>query len=128
MAYVETAGGIALPGIAFGSGGITISTTVDGGRNENNDFIGSVVGDDKFKMEMAFPKLSPEQMRLFLSIWDRKQGGAFVNEFIVFDPRVNDFVKMKMYVGDRTGRPYTINKRTFRPEFWVDVKANLIQV
>jgi hypothetical protein len=50
---------------------------------------------------------------------DRKQGGAFVNDFVVFDPRINDFRTLRMYVGDRSGRPYLINKTTSRPTFWV---------
>jgi len=61
-------------------------------------------------------------------IWDRNQGGAFVNKFLVFDPRVNDFVVKTMYVGDRSGTPYSCNPVTMRPNFWVDIQANLIEV
>ena len=43
-------------------------------------------------------------------------------------PNVNDFVNMKMYVGDRTGRPLMVDRNSFRPTAWVDVSANLIQV
>ena len=42
MAWIETAGGVALPAPEMGSGGVTISTVVDGGRNANGDFIGAL--------------------------------------------------------------------------------------
>lgn len=128
MPYLQTAGGIVLPAPAFGSGLITIATNVDGGRNESGNFIGQVVGDDKLKIECSFAHMEPEAFMNFLKIWDRKQGGAFVNDFVVFDPRINDFRTLRMYVGDRSGRPYLINKTTSRPTFWVDIKANLIEV
>lgn len=129
MAYFVThSSGQILPGIAANSGIYTISTTVDGGRNENNDFIGSVVGEDKLKIELNFAMMSPEEFRTLLNMFDRKRGGSFVNTFRIFDPRVNDFVNMKMYVGDRTGRPLMVDRNSFRPTAWVDVSANLIQV
>lgn len=128
MAWVETASGIALPTPMLGSGTTTISTIVDSGRNTYGNFVGSVVGDDKLKIECKFAALTPEQMQNLLRIFDRKQGGSFVNRFRVFDPRVNDFVYMDMYVGDRSGAPYMVNSATMRPRFWKDVQANLIEV
>lgn len=125
--YIETLGGFPIVP-AFGSGAFTIATNVDGARNESGNFVGQVVGDDKFKIEVGFKHMTPEQLQELLRIWDRKQGGSFVNKFLVFDPRVNDFVVKTMYVGDRSGKPYTINPTTMRPNFWVDIKANLIEV
>ncbi len=128
MAYLQTKEGIVLPAPAFGSGGITIATNVDGGRNESGNFVGQVVGDDKLKIECSFAAMEPEEFRNFLKIWDRQQGGKFVNDFVVFDPRINDFRTLRMYVGDRSGRPYMVNRTTSRPTFWVEIKANLIEV
>lgn len=128
MAWIETESGIALPAPALGSGKVTISTIVDSGRNTDGNFLGSVVGDDKLKIECKFAALSPEEMQKLLHIFDRKQGGSFVNTFRVFDPRVNDFVYMDMYVGDRSGQPYTVDERTMKPRFWRDVQANLIEI
>jgi len=127
-AFVQTTGGIILPTPMLGSGNMIIATNVDGSRNESGNFIGSVVGDDKLKIEMSFAHMTPQQFADFLKIWDRKQGGKFVNEFIVFDPRLNDFTTMKMYVGDRNGRPCLLNPTTFVPSYWADIKANLIEV
>lgn len=126
MAWIETASGIALPAPEMGSGGVTIATVVDGGRNANGDFIGSVVGDDKLKIEMSFEMLTVQQMKQLLRVFDRRQGGSFVNRFRVYDPRVADFVWMEMYVGDRSGVPLVLENGV--PKAWQQVKANLIQV
>lgn len=126
MAWIETAGGISIPDPAFDSGRITISTMVDGSRNANGDFIGQVVGDDKYKVECNFKALTPEQMRNLLKIFDRTQGGAFIQQFKVYDPRIDDYRWMNMYVGDRTGRPFKVVNG--RPTYWLDTQANLIEV
>jgi hypothetical protein len=128
LAWIETAGGIALPPPELGSCGVTISTMVDGARNGNGDFIGQVVGDDKLKIEVSFGMLTPSEMQTLLSLFDRKRGGKFINTFRVFDPRVNDFVYMDMYVGDRSGTPVRIDAARWLPGAWKSVKANLIQV
>jgi len=127
MAYIETLGGLEIVP-AHGSGKFTIATNVDAARNELGNFIGQVVGDDKLKIEVSFKYMTPEQLQELLRIWDRSQGGAFVNKFRVYDPRVNDFVVKTMYVGDRSGRPYHLNPRTGKPNFFVDIQANLIEV
>ena len=67
------------------------------------------------------------QLARLLAVFDRSQGGQFVNRFRVYDPRRQDFVWMDMYVGDRTGRPLRVGAN-FVPLAWADVKANLIQV
>ena len=128
LAWIETDGGIALPAPALNSGKVSISTLVDGGRNQNGNFIGQVIGNDKLKIEMKFPVLYPQEMMNFLKLFDRSQGGSFVNRFRVFDPRINGYTYLTMYVGDRSGTPYMVNPQTLRPSFWKDVTANLIQV
>lgn len=128
MAWIETQSGIALPSPALDSGTVTISTIVDGGRNTEGNFIGSVIGDDKLKVECKFNVLSPQEMMNLLQIFDRNNGGSFINTFRVFDPRVNDFVYLDMYVGDRSGTPYMVSPQTMTPKFWRNVQANLIQV
>ena len=129
MAWIETDTGIALPAPELCSGKVSVSTLVDGGRNAaDGTFIGSVIGDDKLKIELQFFKLSPAEMQRFLAIFDRQQGGRFVNTFRVFDPRANDFVYKQMYVGDRSGTPYLVDKTTLRPAYWRDVTANLVEV
>ena len=129
MAWIQTSSGIALPEPLLGSGNTTISTMVNSGRNASGNFVGQVVGEDKMKIEMSFEGLSPQEFRNLLKIWDRRQGGKFINTFTVYDPRVMDYVSMKMYVGDRQGRPVMVsNPGTGDPRFWQDIKVDLIQV
>ncbi len=125
--WISTEGGIILPPPVLGPGRISISTLVDGGRNTKGVFVGSVIGDDKLKIEMDLGDLSPEEFQKFLAIFDRQQGGRFINTFRVFDPRVNDFRNIKMYVGDRAGTPYMVGPDG-RPLCIKEVQANLIEV
>ncbi len=127
MSWIETAGGIALPAPTLGSNQISISTMVDGGRNTNGVFVGSIIGNDKLKYDLKWDELTTEQFRNLLNVFDRSQGGKFVNTFRVYDPRINDFRSIKMYVGDRSGTPYALDSNLL-PRIWRDVEANLIEV
>ena len=129
MAWIKTTSGIALPEPLIGSGNTTISTMVNSGRNSSGNFVGQIVGEDKMKIEMAWDGLSPSEFENLLKIWDRRQGGKFINSFTVYDPRVRDYVTMRMYVGDRQGRPAMIaNTGVGDPKYWQDIKVDLIQV
>lgn len=129
MAWVKTSTGIEIPAPAMGSGTITLSTLVNAGRNANGQFIGQVIGDDKFKIEMNWSILRPEQFKALLNIFDRDQGGKFVNTFTVYDPRIMGYRNCTMYVGDRSGTPIMVkNPGVGHPRYWKDVQANLIEV
>ena len=127
MAWVETTSGIAIPEPALDSAQVTISTLVNAGRNANGKFVGQVIGNDKLKVELNWSVLEPDQMEALLKIWDRSQGGKFVNNFRVYDPRRGAYRTMKMYVGDRSGRPLMVGTNG-HPRYWADVQANLIEV
>lgn len=126
MKYIQFLDGY-FPDVASNSGSFIISTAVDGGRNMDNDFIGQVVGSDKYKYEILMRTLDPEQIREYLRRFDRTQDGSFVSDFIVFDPARNDFVQKTMYVGDRSGNPFKVHPNG-RPERFLDIKSNLIEV
>lgn len=129
MAWVQTKAGILIPEPAMESGQVTISTLVNAGRNAQGKFVGQVIGGDKLKVEMNWKVLTPTQMRDLLRIWDRSQGGKFVQEFTVYDPRTMTYRDLKMYVGDRSGRPLMVeNPGSGHPRYWADVQANLIEV
>jgi len=128
MGWIETSTGIVLPAPEMGSSGVTITTLVNAGRNTGGSFVGQPIGDDKLKITISFRNLTNDQIKALLLLFDRKRGGSFVNKFRVFDPRVGDFVYLDMYVGDRTGTPMLVDATTFRPSYWKDVKANLIEV
>lgn len=127
MAFM-TINGVDVPMPAYDSGGFSLSTLVDGGRNLEGAFIGTVIGDDKLKIETTFPLLSPEETARFLAMFDRRQGGSFTNTFRVYDPALGYVRDALMYVGDRSGRPFKISGFTGKPEYYRDIKANFIEV
>lgn len=128
-AWVKLASGLEIPEPALDSGQVTISTLVNAGRNAQGKFIGQVIGNDKLKIEMNWAALTPEQFQSLLNIFDRSNGGAFVNTFTVYDPREMGYRNIKMYVGDRSGKPMMVsNPGTGHPKWWLDVNANLIEV
>lgn len=120
-------GGIALPAPALGSGKVSISTLVDGGRNTQGLFVGSVIGNDKLKLDLSWKVLDPVQFQNLLKIWDRQQGGRFVNTFHVYDPRIGAWRDIEMYVGDRSGTPYVVDENGV-PKFYTEISANLVEV
>ena len=126
--WIQTKSGVVLPPPALGSSKISISTLVDGGRNANGKFVGSVIGDDKLKIDLQWDVLTPEQFMSLLNIFDRKKGGRYVNDFLVYDPRYNAFRTITMYVGDRSGTPYLVDSSTMLPRWIKDVTANLVEV
>lgn len=129
MAWITTTSGIEIPEPSIGSGGVTISTLVNAARNANGTFVGQVIGNDKLKIELNWSVLAPEQFRALLALFDRAQGGKFVNEFTVYDPRIMGYRTMQMYVGDRTGKPIMVsNPGSGHPKWWTEVQANLIEV
>lgn len=129
MAWVQTASGITIPEPAFESGNVTISTLVNAGRNANGKFVGQVIGDDKLKVELNWAVLTPTQFQALLNLFNRDVGGSFVNTFRVYDPRTMTYRNIKMYVGDRSGRPLMVSSPgTGHPKYWADIQANLIEV
>lgn len=128
MAYITHSSGMVIPAPSYGSGGFTLSTLVDGGRNANGNFIGQVIGDDKLKIDVTFAELSPEELRRFLALFDRRVGGSFTNTFTVYDPALGRYRQALMYVGDRSGNPIMVNDSTGLPKHFLNIKANLIEV
>lgn len=126
--WIQTSGGIVLPDLLLGSNKVSISTMVDGGRNTQGNFVGSVLGNDKLSIDLSFVDLTPTEMMNFLKIFDRAQGGSFINNFIVLDPRTNTWVTKKMYVGDRSGRPLRLDPSTGKPTGWAEVETKLVEV
>lgn len=118
-----------LPIPAQDSGGIEIQTNVDGGRNAMGNFIGQVIGDDKIKLNLTFPPLTNAEFHTLLSFFDRSQGGAFTFWVRFYDPRVDAKVIKHMYIGDRMGDPFRVQSTTTgKPDYWLNVQANMVEV
>lgn len=136
MAITRTAGNyikikmgtefIDMPDPDYGSCVTTIATNVKEGRNSQGNFVGSVVGSDKVKIEPTWSVLTGDEMATLLSRFDRRVGGKFVNTFRILDPRDNSWHDFKMYCSDRSGRPMSVTNAG--ATYWLDVKISLVQV
>lgn len=107
---------------------LEISTIVDSARNAVGSMIGNTVGDDKVKLTLNYPPLPDADFRNLLVLFDREHGGAFKKYVKFWDPRVGTQVIRLMYVGDRSGKPYFGDSTSGKPEYWTNVKANLVEV
>ncbi len=117
---------VPLPDPNFGSGNFTITTNVNEGRNGTGNFVGSVVGSDKYKVELNWSLLPAEDATILFGYFNRKKKGKFVNTFRVFDARYNKFTELDYYVSDRTGTPLMV--KNGNAKYYKDVRIALIQV
>lgn len=121
---------INFPARAYGSGTFEVETLVDAGRSADGYFIGSVIGDDKSKINCAYPPLSNELAHLVFSTFHRPTGGKFIVWVKFYDIRVNAVVVKRMYVGNRKGQPikWGPNVMPSNKALWLGVEANLVEV
>ena len=99
-----------------------ISTTVDAGRNVNNEVIGQRVGRDLFKLdEMEWSGLDPDTWQSML---------AAVEDFYIpvtfEDYRTGGEITITMYPGDRTATPLFVDPNTHKVTKYETCKFNLI--
>lgn len=100
----------------------TISTTVNAGRNANNEVIGQRIGRDLFKLDsMTWKMLEPQVWRAML---------AAVEDFYVpvtfEDYRTGKPTTIIMYPGDRTAKPLFADENTHIITKYEECKFNLI--
>lgn len=87
----------------------TITTTVNGGRNENNAVIGQRVGRDLYKLSnLEWVGLNPETRKMMLDA---------IKPFYVpvtFEDMANPghLITIIMYPGDRSGKPLFVDRLT----------------
>jgi hypothetical protein len=84
---------------------------------------GEKIGRDQSKIELTWNVLTPEKWSEML-----KQFDNFVFPIEYIDMVTNDWVTRKFYVGDRSAKPYMIDPVTNKPKFYVQCKANVIDV
>ncbi len=107
------------PRVGFG---YTITTTVNAGRNANNEVVGQVVGRDLFKLgPMEWSALEPE-------VWQKmlKAVEPFYVPVTFEDYRTGEPITIIMYPGDRTAEPLFADKNTHKVTKYRNCKFNLI--
>ncbi|MBO5922806.1 MAG: hypothetical protein J6Q48_10535 [Bacteroidaceae bacterium] len=99
-----------------------ISTTVDSGRNANNQIVGQKIGRDLYKLN------SLEWNALDADVWQMML--AAVEPFFVpvtfEDYRTGEPITVTMYPGDRTAEPLFVDPVTHKVTKYRNCKFNLI--
>lgn len=100
---------------------VTVSTAVNSGRNANGVVVGQKVGRDLYKIDnLEWPYLPAKTWERILGCFKH----FFVN--VTFqDPVTGKPKTIKMYPGDRNGKPYWIDGNG-KPLYYTDCKVNLI--
>lgn len=101
----------------------TTVTFVNSGRNANAEVIGEVIGRPQQKLDaMVWPWLDAKT-------WSEmcQEFNKFYITVRFFDMNTNDFITLKMYVGDRSAEPYWIDEND-RVTFYKNCKCNIIDL
>lgn len=107
------------PGVGFK---YTISTTVDAGRNANNQVVGQRVGRDLYKFDnLRWAALDPKTWQKML-----KAVEPFYVPVTFEDSRTGEPITIEMYPGDRTAEVLFADKETHKVTKYLECKFNLI--
>ena len=99
-----------------------ISTTVNAGRNANNEVVGQVVGRDLYKLNgLEWAALEPETWQKMLKAVD-----PFYVPVTFEDYRTGEPITIIMYPGDRSAEPLFVDKETHKVTKYLNCKFNLI--
>lgn len=104
------------------SGLQTILTTVDSARTADGVMRAKKIGRDQGKIELTWNVLTPETWSAMLKIFDKN----FTFPIRYFHMMEDAWVTRTFYVGDRSARPFLVDKNTGRPKYWLDCKANVV--
>lgn len=121
FAYIN---GKKIPYPSQSSGLQTVSTFVDSARTADGVVRGEVVGRNIAKVELTWAVLTPEEWSAILMEFKK----SFYFTFKYIDMETNNWVERKFYVGDRSASPMMIDRVTNKPKYWVNCKANVIDV
>lgn len=100
-----------------------VSTLVNSARTADGVMRGEKIGRDVAKIELTWNVLTPEVWSRMLQIFNNF---TFTVKYI--DMVTNDWATRTFYVGDRSARPFLVDPATNRPRYYVDCKANIIDV
>lgn len=99
-----------------------ISTQVNSGRNANAEVVGQIVGRNQHKIDNL------KWSRLDAVTWSQMLQ-EFKNFYVVVkfpDMETNSWVTLKMYPGNRTATPVSIDPKTGLPDWYKNCKVNII--
>ena len=99
-----------------------ITTTVNAGRNANNEVVGQRVGRDLFKLNtLEWAALDAETWKKMLAAVE-----PYYVPVTFEDYRTGKPITITMYPGDRTAKPLFVDKTTHKVTKYENCKFNLI--
>lgn len=115
--------GMAFPYPDKDSGLQQVSTLVNSARTADGVMRGEKIGRDIGKIELVWNVLTP-------AVWSSmlQQFNNFTFTVRYIDMVTNDWITRTFYVGDRSAKPYLIDVNTNRPKYYVECKANIVDV
>ena len=103
---------------------LMVATMVNSARNTEGTVVGQKIGRDKYKVDNLFwPHLTAEEWSGIL-----KEFQDFYVIAQIPDMVNNDWIKLKMYPGDRTAQPWKVDEATGLPTEYINCKVNIIDV
>ena len=102
---------------------LTVATLVNSARTADGVMRGEKIGRDQSKIELMWNVLTPEKWSQML-----QQFEDFTFTIRYIDMVTNDWVTRRFYVGDRSAKPFLIDPETNRPKYYVQCKANVVDV
>lgn len=99
-----------------------ITTTVNAGRNANNEIVGQKIGRDLFKLNTL------EWAALDADVWQKMLDAIepFYVPVTFEDYRTGEPITITMYPGDRTAKPLFVDPVTHKVTKYENCKFNLI--
>jgi len=119
--------GIALPEPADNGYHANTGTFVDGARNTEGNFIGSVIRDDVAKVDITWRFLTIHEWSNILKLFRIKSGGKFVNTVTFFCQDTATYETRDMYVSDRGADAFLRDRVTGDLRGWTGCKLSLIE-
>ncbi len=115
--------GVAFPYPDRESGLQQVSTLVDSARTADGVMRGERIGRDIGKVELTWNALTPEVWSQMLQLFSN-----FTFSVRYIDMVTNEWATRTFYVGDRSARPFMVDPITNRPKYYLECKANIIDV
>ena len=103
------------------------STIVDGGRNVEGKYIGSVIRYDVAKISLTWKFISVENWATLLSKFSKPPVGDFVRTITFYLQDTGTWETRQMYVSDRKANVFK-RDNAGNIEGWTDVSLSLIEV
>jgi hypothetical protein len=100
-----------------------LSTTVNSGRNANNEMIGERIGRDVMKADsVVWPMLSADEWARIMNLMS-----GFYFEASMPDPlNAGQWITHRCYCGDRGAEPFWLDPVTGLPTVYINCTANII--